>query len=961
MSPHRRVLWAVSAFIALASLAAGAPSVRDEGAQTIVEGTDYRVAFMRDCLDMLYEVRTRDGRWYPVTKTVAGLTFGYLRGPEVHQSNGVRATWALEAMPEAVVVGRQGVLDTTSGMALNLHFLCTDAGVLVGARLDGVPAGDEQGRLWSPPRLALVPGDWDGYVFWAADGDRHEGAIADLQPLPAYAGVSPWGPQGDTAPGLDPARPGLIVRSAARGVGFGVVFVDYPGRWGDSHSFLQRHTASSLYLYAGYSRPTAEEVGWAWLAPFPPADAADEEARVRELAASGERLVASFRPVAKPVPEEWARPLPDFPEDLRPRRPVTDINEAIVYSVSEDTASDYAVELARKTGSDALVRGWFKWAQAPPVAEWSSIPPRIHELGALFGGGITCSALYDEENGLSREQVLDMATRGPAGQLIDAWDTAGIRHGSLSSPAYLDYLFRWCREQIDAGVDYLFMDEHTAALSRLEGYDDHSLADFRRYLLEACPLTEGWAPGDARWRTELQIALDDHAICPTGEMGSFDYRGYLRAHDLLDDPLVGDNPLAGLWSQFRAYRDDRAWRALTDRIRAYAREKNRTVLISANGIARYVDLQVLGVWGLWRTDDGHISLADDQLLYWRSLVVQGHDVAGRKVPVVLFHDWGFGEPPFPWLAVAPSEREVWVRTRGAEIYAAGAFFAFPVLGPFGCDAGRDGTLSTMVKQMIFYRRHADVYLRSRWLGHDVLRANTDLVSLAAWQGQPGVILHVINRDVRLGELVPQREVVLRVPTSRPPDRITVVSPDFEGEREAPFRAVGDDLEVTLGDLEAYSVVTLHYPGEVDVSRLTDPLRVQPPARWTRPLRSEFRVLPDGSVEHATELEGFLQGMLHTQLRNPPTFLVNASGQAELAVHVRAVAALGARLEYRVDGEPRQTVELPDLDGKNDGAVAEYDKTFVFPIPLGRHRVTLDNLGGDWAVVSWYEFRGRFAD
>lgn len=34
---------------------------------------------------------------------------------------------------------------------------------------------------------------------------------------------------------------------------------------------------------------------------------------------------------------------------------------------------------------------------------------------------------------------------------------------------------------------------------------------------------------------------------------------------------------------------------------------------------------------------------------------------------------------------------------------------------------------------------------------------------------------------------------------------------------------------------------------------------------------------------------------------------------------------------------------------------------MFRIPPGRRRVTVDNVGGDWAVVSWYEFRGAFAD
>ena len=121
------------------------------------------------------------------------------------------------------------------------------------------------------------------------------------------------------------------------------------------------------------------------------------------------------------------------------------------------------------------------------------IPPQVRQLGGLFGGGITCSALYDDENGITQPQLLDMATRGPAGQLMDAWDTPGIRHGSLSSPAYRDYLLGWCRQQIDAGVDYLFMDEHTAALGGLEGYDDHSLADFRRYLVHRVPADAGLA------------------------------------------------------------------------------------------------------------------------------------------------------------------------------------------------------------------------------------------------------------------------------------------------------------------------------------------------------------------------------------------------------------------------------------------------------------------------------------
>lgn len=102
----------------------------------------------------------------------------------------------------------------------------------------------------------------------------------------------------------------------------------------------------------------------------------------------------------------------------------------------------------------------------------------------------------------------------------------------------------------------------------------------------------------------------------------------------------------------------------------------------------------------------------------------------------------------------------------------------------------------------------------------------------------------------------------------------------------------------------------------------------------------------------------LQGMLHQHLRNPPTFLVKMSKGGALRVHVLGVATLGAKLQWQVDGRVEEVVDLPDRDGKNDATAKEYDQTFEFPIPPGHHRVTLDNVGGDWACIAWYAFRGE---
>jgi len=650
----------------------------------------------------------------------------------------------------------------------------------------------------------------------------------------------------------------------------------------------------------------------------------------------------------------------DFPEGLRRKRPVQRIADAAVYTINELVDSDYGLALARKVGSDVLVRAWFKWHNAHDYSKLAHLVPKAHALGALFGGGITCSALYDGENGITREQLLEMATRGPDGSLVDAWGVPGCRHGSLSSPAYLEYLLSWCRKQIDAGVDYLFMDEINAALRANEGFDDHSVRDFRAFLLRRYCDARGWKPDDPRWRQTFGVDTADKAICPDGTIASLDCRAWLKARGLVARPRGRGNPLAAEWLAFRRERDDRAWKWLSDAIRQYAAKKGRRVLISANGLARYVDLQVLGVWGLWRTKDGRVDLSESQLDDWAATVARGRALAGRRVPVVFFHDWGFGG--FPWLKVPPADRRLWMRVRGAEIYAAGAFFAFPVHGPFGQDALRDGTLAEIARQTAFYQRHRSLYLDGRLLGFEPLETDEPLLSLALWRVEkpPALLLHVINRQAEGGEPKPRRGVTVRIPSCPAPTSVRVVSPDWDGEKPGRAAREGAALAVTVPELQAYAVAILDYEGAPPDVRLAAP-RIVTTAAWARPEENEFVVRGDGSVSNAWALNAFLQGRLHPHLRNPPTFVVNLPQGGALRVHVRAVATLGARLECLVDGRLVKAVGLPDRDGKNDASAREYDRTLEFPIPRGRHRVTVRNTGGDWAAVAWYAFEGRLGD
>lgn len=957
--PSRGVVLPVfCASLHLAAHSHAVPSVEETPSHLRVTGAGYRLTVQRYESEFDLELRDEKDAWRRVAKKTGRPELGLVEAGTIWTTPGKLARLAHSVKARCVVIGLTTALSAEPERIAVMHLLCADEGVL----MRFVPAGPgvaAEAVTWAMPRWPLDESMFDGYAFWKESGEFHTGTVASLGERDAYAGVSAWGKRGDTATGLSACHPALIAQARAEGIGLGVVFVRYAEDWAGSHAFIQRHTPQNLYFYSALAPATEPDGGrWAWLAPFAESDPAQLSAQVDHLLILGERLRQDFRSVAPEPDPAWTAPVPDFPAELRGSEPVKDIREAVVYTVHETMDSDDGIRAGAKAGSDVWIRAWFKWNQARDYQPMAHLVPKAHALGALFGGGITCSALYHGENGLTEAQVLDMATRGPDGRLVDAWDEAGCRHGSLSNPAYLEYLLSWCRQQIDAGVDYLFMDEINAALQSGEGFDDYSIRDFRDHLLRIYCEGKGWARDDLRWRKTFRVDPADRALCPDGTMASFDYRTFLRKQGLVANPHGPANPLGSDWHVFRRDRDDRSWKWLTDAIRAYAAGKGRRVLISGNGLARYVDLQVLGVWGLWRVRDGAVDLAESQMDEWASTVAAGRSLAGARVPVVFFHDWGFNG--FPWMEVPPPERALWMRVRGAEIYAAGGFFAFPVHGPMNNDALRDGTIAEVARQTAFYRKQKSLYLGARFLGLEPLDASAPLLSTALWsrENASSLILHVINRQAANGQPVSRTNVQVKIPADREPKAVRIVSPDWSGEQPGAARVADGRLIVTLPRLDAYALAILDYDVLPEV-RMSS-VKTVPAARWDRPERNEFIVEPGGAVRDAAMLTAFLHGNLHAALRDPPVFLVAMPEGGKLRVHVRAVATLGARIECLIDGGVMQTADLPDMDRKNDSGAREYDRTLEFDIPPGRHRVTLRNRGGDWASVAWYAFEGEIA-
>jgi hypothetical protein len=238
-----------------------------------------------------------------------------------------------------------------------------------------------------------------------------------------------------------------------------------------------------------------------------------------------------------------------------------------------------------------------------------------------------------------------------------------------------------------------------------------------------------------------------------------------------------------------------------------------------------------------------------------------------------------------------------------------------------------------------------------------LKTDTAGLSLALWRrnSPPSLILHVINRQAEEGKPKRRGPVVVTLPTDRVPKTVSIVSPDWPGETRGEVRVNGGKLTITLPELEAYSVAILQYNQLPEV--ILSSRRIVPSWQWARPARNEFVVQKGSIVRDLWALPGMLQGKLHQHLRNPPTFVVNMPKGGSLGVHVLGVATQGAKLQWQVDGRVEKVIDLPDRDGKNDAMAKEYDQTFQLPIPPGRHRLTLDNVGGDWACIGWYAFTG----
>jgi hypothetical protein len=93
---------------------------------------------------------------------------------------------------------------------------------------------------------------------------------------------------------------------------------------------------------------------------------------------------------------------------------------------------------------------------------------------------------------------------------------------------------------------------------------------------------------------------------------------------------------------------------------------------------------------------------------------------------------------------------------------------------------------------------------------------------------------------------------------------------------------------------------------------------------------------------------------HKELYNPATFDLDAPEATTFGVLVAGVSGWnGGGLQISLDGKVILSKEFPNTNKDGDRrTLMQYNKAYRIALPEGRHKVTVENTGNDWIIVSY---------
>lgn len=486
---------------------------------------------------------------------------------------------------------------------------------------------------------------------------------------------------------------------------------------------------------------------------------------------------------------------------------------------------------------DLVPRVWAQWDTYGLNASDYDLgyPSACRAKGITFVGGLTASVIFQDE--MSASDFADEVGRDAADSPVPHDEIVpNAFRGALASPGFRQRLIDVAELQIDSGVDGLFFDEVNSSFIGAnydgdEGFDDHHIADFGRFLcIRHASELAGFGITDA-----------DRLNCNASDPGaSFDYRGYLARIGATAAPLAATNPLQAAWGTAIQNRTDPSagtfvatypayvyFQQIVATVRDYARQKyNKEILITANGIFPFVDFQSVGLYDYNHEGpgpkgfdwvpvgaDGHFADTSTFANALANLKAQSKAVedavSGSEVPLLLFLDWPT-DSINRYYALAQSERIDYVTAFLAEASAFGMWFAVPLSTTTDTQTATAlGMMDSFQALRTFYRSHADLFH-----GQEVTTAvQSSLASVGTrlvTQPQAGrFALYVINHDYSAG-FVPHADVTVSFSFPEEPLSVTLASPDLAADATPKYSYANGMLTVTIDELVSSAVITASY-------------------------------------------------------------------------------------------------------------------------------------------------------
>jgi hypothetical protein len=254
----------------------------------------------------------------------------------------------------------------------------------------------------------------------------------------------------------------------------------------------------------------------------------------------------------------------------------------------------------------------------------------------------------------------------------------------------------------------------------------------------------------------------------------------------------------------------------------------------------------MGVWDSWRVEGGRLDIAPSYISHWRNIKENSMKYINRDVPLIVFHDWGFGMPFIN--EIPPEDQILWLRVYAPEVFASGGVFAWPVSGGGNLYKQGKAVQDTVMSLVKWYDRNRDLFIDSYWNDDSIVNLNglsgivkTVLDQHTVQEEVARRIIHLINKNLDADRnLVSKSNFNIKVKAPATPLSVWAASPDFAGYQKLDFTYSDGNVNVTVKSLQAYTVVVLDYENE-EIPTNIQQSRGLNPELWPNPCHDVLRV------------------------------------------------------------------------------------------------------------------------